>query len=548
MSLKTIALRVEPPGMEPFEHTVAGEELVVGRSSRSGLVIPDPYLSRRQARVFRSDGRWYVEHLGKRNATLLIGVAISGPMELLAGDVVKMSETVVRVSPGDQPPAGDDGDTPAPGSLFRPVAAVIERAQQLEADPALRHRTSRLRLLNDVHRLLARPMSVGEVLQLVLERVFAELVPEEGVVLLNDGHGGLHRAATRRQPGVSGEFFHSRHLAREVTEKQLAALVFDTSRDLRFSTSQSIVSAGVRSLVAAPLVDSKGCHGMIVLSSRAHVRRFSEEDLELLVSLASVAAMHLRNIELTERAARQQALEKELALARAIQVALIPEKLPQPDGYELAGFNAASRAVSGDLYKAEMRRDGRDCVLMLADVSGKGISAALLTASLEALSAGPIEVGLEPDDICGKLSRRLHARTSAERYATAFLGVLDSDRHLLRYANAGHNPALLLGAGGETRQLGATGVPLGLLPTAEYAMDEVALAPGDVVVIYTDGVTEATNPEAEEYGTRRLEAMVRKAGAASAAEIIARVDEDLDAFVAGVPFADDRTLMVLRRR
>jgi len=167
----------------------------------------------------------------------------------------------------------------------------------------------------------------------------------------------------------------------EVTEKQLAALVFDTSRDERFAASESIVSSGVRSLVAAPLVDPESCPGMIVLSSRANVRQFSEEDMELLVSLASVAALRIRNIALAEDAARRRALEKELELARAIQVALLPEKLPQVRGYELHAVNAPSRAVSGDLYQVQMRSDDRECVVLIADVSGKGIGAAQLGRS-----------------------------------------------------------------------------------------------------------------------------------------------------------------------
>jgi sigma-B regulation protein RsbU (phosphoserine phosphatase) len=251
---------------------------------------------------------------------------------------------------------------------------------------------------------------------------------------------------------------------------------------------------------------------------------------------------------LAEDVARRRAVEKELELARAIQMALLPENLPQPAGYELAGFNVPSRTVSGDLYKAELRRDDRECVLLLADVSGKGMSAALLTASLEALSVGPIEVGLPPDEICAKLSRRLYSRTSAERYATAFVGVLDIPSNTLRYANAGHNPALHVGADGTVAQLGATGVPLGLLPTVDYSAEDVTLGPGDAVVIYTDGVTEAADPQGGEYGLERLQELVLRRRASSAEELIDSVEQDLETFVRGVPYADDRTLLVLRRK
>jgi sigma-B regulation protein RsbU (phosphoserine phosphatase) len=548
LSLKDIVLRIETQGRAAFEHLVSGEELVVGRSSSCGLVIPDPYLSRRQARLFRGPEGWYVEDMGGRNPTVLNGLPVTKPMALSMGDVLKMSETLLRVAAPGQP-TPETPTTVDTDSVFKPAAAIVEKTARDEpgTEPALRRRTDRLRLLNDVHRLLANPVTLDEVLKLVLDRVFAELIPEEAVVFLKDPKGEYYRAATRRLPNVSGDFLYSRHLIREVTEKQLAALVTDTSRDERFANAQSIVSSGVRSLIAAPLLEPGGCPGMIVLSSRANIRQFSEDDMELLVSLASIAALRIRNIALAEHLGHRRALEKELDIARGIQMALLPEHLPQPEGYELAGFNAPSRAVSGDLYKAEMRSDQGECVLLLADVSGKGMAAALLTASLEALSVGPIEVGLPADEICSKLSRRLHARTSPERYATAFVGVLDVGTHTLRYANAGHNPAIVVRADGSVRELGATGLPLGLLPVGDYASEEVALERGDVLLIYTDGISEAANPAGEEYGLDRLSRFVASRRRDKAEDLIDALEKDLEEFVRGVPYGDDRTLLVLRR-
>ena len=143
--------------------------------------------------------------------------------------------------------------------------------------------------------------------------------------------------------------------------------------------------------------------------------------------------------------------------------------------------------------------------------------------------------------------RRLHARTSPERYATAFVAVLDNERHTLSYANAGHNPALLVRADGSSARLAATGIPLGLLPGSDYTAEEVSLAPGDTLFIYTDGVTEAANLEGEEYGLERLEAIVRRHLGGSLDELVEGLERELDEFVRGVPYGDDRTVLVLRR-
>jgi serine phosphatase RsbU (regulator of sigma subunit) len=186
-------------------------------------------------------------------------------------------------------------------------------------------------------------------------------------------------------------------------------------------------------------------------------------------------------------------------------------------------------------------------VLLLADVAGKGMPASLLTASLEALAAGPIEEGLPPEEVFSRVSRRLHERTTPERYATAFLATLKPSTGRLRWASAGHNPGLLLRAGGELEQLGATGLPLGLLPLGAYTGEDRILDPGDLLVVYTDGITEAANPDGEEYGVERLVELCRRESERALAALVAKLVQELDAFVAGMPYGDDRTFLMLRR-
>jgi serine phosphatase RsbU (regulator of sigma subunit) len=332
-----------------------------------------------------------------------------------------------------------------------------------------------------------------------------------------------------------------------VAEKGLAALVLDTQLDSRFKEAASLMSAGFRSLVAAPLLDPEGSLGMIVLGSRINVRQFREEDMELLTSLASVAAMRIRNVRLAEEAAERRRLEKEVKLARAIQIALLPSTLPSLESYALHAGNLPSQGVSGDFYKVLLRDEGRELVLLVADVSGKGIGASLLTGALEALSAAPIDGGAPPDEVCRQVSRLLFERTPPEKFATAFLVTLKLEDGTLTYANAGHNPGLVLRRDGTPEWLEATGLPVGVLPAVNYTASTVRLDPGDTLVLYTDGITEAMNPAEEEYGSERLLEVCdghRGDGLVALAEAI---EDDLESFADGVPFADDRTLVLLRR-
>jgi sigma-B regulation protein RsbU (phosphoserine phosphatase) len=206
-----------------------------------------------------------------------------------------------------------------------------------------------------------------------------------------------------------------------------------------------------------------------------------------------------------------------------------------------------SRGVSGDFYKVLLRGDGTTCALFVADVSGKGVAASLLTASLEALSALPLEGTDPPDRICEQVGALLHRRTPPEKYATAFLCTLEPETGRLVWTNAGHNPALLLRAEGPPEWLKASGVPLGLLPGARYVRKETTMETGDALLVYTDGITEALNPEDEEFGeTRLVEAATRHAHLPPR-EMAAGLEKELDAFARGVPFHDDRTVVIVRR-
>ena len=181
-----------------------------------------------------------------------------------------------------------------------------------------------------------------------------------------------------------------------------------------------------------------------------------------------------------------------------------------------------------------MRDEGRECVLMVGDVSGKGI-------------AVPIEDGLPPNEICARLSRLLFSRTPPEKYATAFLAILEPASGILRFTNAGHNPALVVRASGEVEQLGPTRMPIGLMPDGVFEAGEVSIGDGDTLILYTDGITEAADPDEEEYGIERLTEVCVRHRDADLSGLAAAIANDLEDFVRGEPFPDDRTLVMARR-
>ena len=547
-----IVCQVVPMVGVPYEVEPDSDVVIIGRSSDAGIVVSDRSMSRRHAKFIREGDGWLIEDLGSRNGTLLDGNRVTGAMPVGVGSTVKIGSTTITVGKvtGEMP--GPIGSGSGGHTLFRSAAELLEEPQAITkgsvdaSDEVFRRYTERLKVLNEVHKSLDRSLPLDELLELILDRAFDNLGPEEGTIFLKGDDGDYHRVASRSIKEKNEKTVYSSNLMQEVVERGQAALVFDTTIDERFNQAMSLLDAGVRSLVAAPLLDPAGAIGMIVLGSTIGTRQFNEGDMELLTSLASVAAMRIRNTRLAEEALERERLERDVALARQIQVGLLPDAMPEIEGLQLYADNIPSRGVSGDFYKVDRIDDGR-CAVMVADVSGKGIAASLLTASLEALTAGPIHDGTDPEVICRRVSHLLFERTPPEKFATGFLAFFDSETAVLRYCNAGHNPGIVMRGDGSVEWLKSTGMPLGILPEASYGCAEVELGVGDTVVLYTDGLTEAEDPEEEEYGEERLGDLCAEHRGESLNELAATISADQDAFVRGVPYVDDRTVVMVRR-
>ncbi len=545
-----IRLRVQTPDGKTSEYTIGKDSFVIGRSSHADLPLADPTLSREHARLFQKANDWFVEDLGSRNGTFLGTDRLREPVPLSPGQTLRLGDSTLILERTADVVRSADGD----GTVYRSARELLDLTTQVPpegrayGEESLRRYAERLKMVFEVQQNLARSESEDELLNQMLERVFEHLKPQQGAVFLKTSSGEYRLAANRSAVAGDGEFVLSRSLIREVAEKGMAAMSLDVRTDARFADAASMMAMGVRSLVAAPLLGPEGSLGMIALCSKASSRTFHEEDMELLVSLASVAALRLRNLVLASEGAERKRLQAEMDLARRIQLALLPDDLPELTGYQIHAGSVPSRVTSGDFYEVVQRAEGRECVFFLADVAGKGLSAALVMGALEALAAGPLESRLAPAESFAQISRRLFVRTPPEKYATAIMCDLDLETGKVTYANAGHNPALLMRADGEAEWLGATGTPLGVMAADEFTEEQVVLAEGDLLVLYTDGITEATDPGEEEFGRQRLEAVIRDHRQFLPREISLALENELLVFTAGTPFPDDRTILIVKRQ
>ncbi len=524
-------------------------DVVVGRSEKADVCVDDTSVSRRHARLYRQEDEWFVEDLGSRNGTELNGRPIDGPTLLHPRDVIRVGATLLRVGDGDASggsaqapsravPAMASGVDDAIYSVLRPAADMIAADQRASV---------RLKLITEVHRALAGPIAREDLLEMLLEQAFSVLQPEQGAIFLKKPDGTLERAAERTSSAAAGPMLVSRRLADEVVGKGSAALVLDVLSDQRFAQAQSIVASGVRSILAAPLSDAEGCLGMIALYSSVQARRFSEQDLEVLVSIASAAAMRMRNIDLAQAAAERRLLDREIELARDIQMDLLSRRPPERPEVQLAATVTPARTVGGDFY--DFLIDGDKLWFVVADVSGKGIGAALMMAVGQTLFRAVASSGKTLAEVMAHMNRELARDNDRAIFITALAGCLHLDSGQMQLANAGHNLPYRIASDGAVALLNVkNSIALGVKENATFPETGLTLAPGDGVVLYTDGVCDAINAERCSYGTAGLEACLRQLGAAPADAIVRRVCESVAVFAGGAPQEDDITVAAVRYR
>jgi len=313
-----------------------------------------------------------------------------------------------------------------------------------------------------------------------------------------------------------------------------------------FKSRMSIVEQRVHAMMVVPLQTKDQIIGLIYVDSPFVLRVFTEEDLSLLTVMANIAAVRVEHARLAEIEQAERIMKRDLAQAAEIQRGILPEKAPEIPGLDLAGFNAPCRTVGGDYYGFVSYPAGR-VGLALGDVSGKGMPAALMVMAFEARLRVLAEDEDSAADVVSRLNKITCENCPSNRFITFFFGILDPIKGDLFYANAGHNPPFVVRASGEVEVLRGGGPVLGILPVAAYAQDKARVGPRDLLVIYSDGVTEATNTAEEEYGEERLAEVLRSRRGESASAIVDAVTESLQQFTSGAPQADDITLVVAKR-
>ena len=560
-------LIVKYPDRAPDRFPLGRLRITLGRSARNDLCIPDPFASRVHAEVRREGEEYFLQDLGSANGTLYNGGTVEGTVPLTSGGRIQIGETEIVFDDGSYHSSmgatmiTDNSSTSLPEATIaiasgdRTTSGLLEAIEGARTKPeqSVAARVARegdlLALISKVGVTLLSSSTLDETLEQIVSLVFEAVPADRCLLMMRDGENEEMRVAVARlrdRVGEVGEIRVSRNVMDEVVMRGNSVLTSDAQHDPRFA-SGTMVLQGVRSVLAVPLGVSDKVFGIIYADSPIAEGRFTEDHLKLLTTLASVAAIRVENAKLVEARLQQERLERELQLAMEIQQRFQPAAPPQIAGYELQGISFPCYEIGGDYYDFIRRADGR-LVIALGDVSGKGTAAALLMSSLHAAIHAQTGSHDTLVDTVSAVNKYLAENIPPNRFVTLFFAELDPESGALSFLNAGHNPPLIVHAAGTVEQLSSGGLPLGIKGDAEYREGRTHLKPGDVLVIYSDGVTEAASPNGEEFGPTRLYEVVSRNVDASAAGIRDRIESALTKFSQGTPAADDITLVIVKRQ
>ena len=417
-----------------------------------------------------------------------------------------------------------------------------------EENQRLRRAVEELSIINDLARAISASLNSQEIMGVIIRRSLRALNAEQGVITLVDQQA-IDPMKTLVRAMVSSAQHEQFHLNQallgwmHLNKKPL--LMNDPQNDERFGGVRWDES--IHSLLCVPLVIKAELKGVLTLYNKRGQKPFSDEDQRLLAIIAAQSAQVIENARLNEREKQLLKMQEELRLAAKIQLDLLPKTAPQIEGYDIAGKSVPAQLVGGDYFDF-IRIDDHRLAVCLGDVSGKGMPASLLMASTQATLRGQTLLSLSARECIQHSNRLLSQSISPDRFVTLFYGILDSSLHTLSFTNAGQDHPYLLSPHEQTRRLHTGGVPLGVLEGFPFEEETVSLHPGSMILMSSDGITEAVNTVQEQFGEGRLTAVIGDYENLSAIELVDRIIASVKAHVGDTPQLDDMTLVVVKRQ
>jgi sigma-B regulation protein RsbU (phosphoserine phosphatase) len=553
-------LFIRPKKGDPFSFALGDEKVCLGRASNNDIVLSDLYSSGCHALIVPTEKGYAIQDLGSKNGTFLNERRVSGQVDLVRGDTIRIGETQivfdreyqtsVVIVPGTTFTHGSNTIIQVKDILKKPPKTVLVAGPvgPSDTDKVPEAEEKFAGILSAVSQALIYHMTLDKLLDHIMDLIIQHIPMDRAVLMLKDATGQLVQKVVRVQSSSlrTQNILVSRSIVQTALEKNSAILVSDIQSDEQLRGQISVIQAQIHSAMCVPLYNDKEIIGLIYCDRASLVGQFNEENLRLLTLLARLAAVKIENARLIEIAIEEERSKRERELAAQVQRRLLPQKDPDFQPYDISGSMRASRQVGGDYYDFIPVDEDR-IALVIADVSGSGTPSALLMTSLRASLYSDIRFIKDLSPLTAKLNDSVHASTDTHSFISFFIGVLDRTNGDLSYVNAGHNPPLIVDGAGGFRTLGSTGFCLGMFPSVGFEKETTRLEPGEILCLFTDGIVESRNPAKEEYGEERLAARLRESASLPAREMISRIYDDVLSFEGGSEPGDDMSLVIVKK-
>ena len=527
----------------------------LGRLPDCDIQIDSNMVSRKHARVFPKNGKFYIEDLNSGNGSFVNGQKIEGPTLLKPNDRIKFGPILFRF---------EDGEADSNSSMKSDTATGVVNFHTTESSSTITGRitgtafdmldvqpAAKLKAVLEITRSLAGTIDIDKILPKVLDTLFG-IFPhaDRGCVLLLDDRTQqmVPRAMKHRRADADESVKLSKTILKAVMESKETILSADASSDAKFNASESISSLAIRSMICSPLIGLNGdVLGVINIDTMNPLAQFKNEDAQLLAAVAVPAALAYEGARLLLSYVEKQKQDNEMNIASAVQLALLPEQMPEVDGYSFFAMYESAQAVGGDYYDVFPLTNGK-IAIAFGDVAGKGVPAALIMSRIATVVRSVVDFVDDVSQAIENINGHMCARAVEGRFVTFVLIILDPLKHTMSLVMAGHMSPIIRKADGSLEEFheDLVGVPLGVVDGYPFDVVMREIGPGETVVIYTDGVSEAMNIAGDLYGVDRLREFVRKQSADTQIMGTA-IRADVRKHANGRPQNDDITLMVFGR-
>jgi phosphoserine phosphatase RsbU/P len=512
----------------------------IGRSAGNDLSFSDvPGLSREHLAIERQGADWILRDLGSTYGTSVNGVRIEGATAIRDRDQIKAGQLFLTFGAGSAGVAVEFVE-----DAFAPI---VEQTSSITLETMLQSESplgggGHMRALIRAGRELATHLPLDQLFDLILDLSLQAVQASRGVLMIAEGPGLTLRA------NRGGALRISSHVRDLVLNQKRSLLVQDAAIDTHMAAYDSIVADQIRSILAVPLQTNDRVIGLIYLDSVSFVREFTRDDLNLLTVMANMAAVRIENARLAEIEQSEKLRAQELEHAAAIQRSMLPSLFPPfPDRseFQLHAMMTPAREVGGDLFDFFLL-DPDHLAFAVGDVSGKGVPAALYLAVSRTLLRATARLEAEPGECLNYINASLVEQNTPGMYITFFYAVLDLRSGEIRFSNAGHNPPFVFSPAGSRPLRDKGGPMLGLIEGVQYRTSSTQLGPGEGILVYTDGITEAINPSAGFFDEQGLVEYLAANAAEPVEQLVTGLHAAVHVFSAGVRQADDITVLALR--